>query len=77
MEQTVKEYVPWQTPRQNDVRVQAIRERLAAQRGVPVTKISKSGDVLAYLLDIAEAAEPTLSVNTEPTLSVNTEPTTE
>ena len=66
MEQATKEYVPWQTPRQNDVRVQAIRERLAAQRGVPVTKISKSGDVLAYLLDIAEAAEATLSVNTEP-----------
>jgi predicted O-methyltransferase YrrM len=54
---TVKEYVPWQTPRQNDERVQAIRERLAAQRGVPVTKVSKSGDVLAYLLDMTEAAE--------------------
>jgi len=66
MKQATREYVPWQTPRQNDVRVQAIRERLAAQRGVPVTKISKSGDVLAYLLDIAEAAEATLSVNTEP-----------
>ena len=53
----IKEYVPWQTPRQNDERVQAIRERLAAQRGVPVTKVSKSGDVLAYLLDMTEAAE--------------------
>ncbi len=58
MEQTtIREYVPWQTPRQNDERVQAIRERLAAQRGVPVTKVSKSGDVLAYLLDMTEAAE--------------------
>lgn len=58
MEQTtIKGYVPWQTPRQNDERVQAIRERLAAQRGVPVTKVSKSGDVLAYLLDMTEAAE--------------------
>ena len=57
MEQTTKEYVPWQTPRQNDERVQAIRERLAVRRGVPVTKVSKSGDVLAYLLDMTEAAE--------------------
>lgn len=54
---TIREYVPWQTPRQNDERVQVIRERLAAQRGVPVTKVSKSGDVLAYLLDMTEAAE--------------------
>ena len=54
---TIKEYVSWQTPRQNDERVRAIRERLAAQRGVPVTKVSKSGDVLAYLLDMTEAAE--------------------
>jgi len=58
MEQTtIKEYVPWQTPKENDARVQAIRERLAARRGVPVTKVSKSGDVLAYLLDMTEAAE--------------------
>jgi predicted O-methyltransferase YrrM len=57
MKPVTKEYVPWQTPRQNDDRVQAIRERLAAQRGVPVTKVSKSGDVLAYLLDMTEAAE--------------------
>ena len=54
---TIREYVPWQTPRQNDERVQVIRERLAAQRGVPVTKVSKSGDVLAYLLDMTDAAE--------------------
>lgn len=58
MEQTtIKKYVPWQTPKENDARVQAIRERLAARRGVPVTKVSKSGDVLAYLLDMTEAAE--------------------
>ncbi len=57
METITKTYVPWQTPRENDERVQAIRERLAARRGVPVTKISKSGDVLAYLLDMTEAAE--------------------
>jgi len=57
MEPVTKEYVPWQTPRHNDERVQAIRERLAARRDVPVTKISKSGDVLAYLLDMTDAAE--------------------
>lgn len=59
-----KKYVHWLTPDKNDERVQAIRERLAAQRGVPVTKISKSGDVLAYLLDMTEAAE---LLNIQPT----------
>ena len=63
MEATIKTYVPWQVPGTNDERVQAIRERLAAQRGVPVTKVSKSGDVLAYLLDMTEAAE---ALNVQP-----------
>ena len=54
---TIREYVPWQTPRQNDERVQAKKEMLAARLGLPVTKISKSGDVLAYLLDCADTVE--------------------
>ena len=52
-----KTYFQWQVPEPNETRVRAIQERLAARRGVPVTKVSKSGDVLAYLLDMTEAAE--------------------
>ena len=50
-------YVPYQVPADVDQRVQMFRERIAANRGVSITKVSKSGDVLRALLAMAESAE--------------------
>ena len=50
-------YVPYQVPADVDQRVQMFRERIAAKRGVSITKVSKSGDVLRALLAMAESAE--------------------
>ncbi len=50
-------YVPYQVPADVDQRVQMYRERIAAKRGVSITKVSKSGDVLRALLAVAESAE--------------------
>ena len=50
-------YVPYQVPADVDQRVQMLRERIAANRGVSITKVSKSGDVLRALLAMAESAE--------------------
>ena len=50
-------YVPYQVPADVDQRVQMYRERIAANRGVSITKVSKSGDVLRALLAMAESAE--------------------
>lgn len=52
-----KLYVPYQTPGDVDERILAFQERLARQRGLPLTKVSKSGDVMRYVLDLAELAE--------------------
>jgi predicted transcriptional regulator len=62
-----KRYIPWQTPEDNDARVQEWCERLE-DRGVKPTitmkngkvravKITKSGVALKYILDLAEIAE--------------------
>ena len=50
-------YVPYQVPADVDRRVQLFRERIAAKRGVSVTKVSKAGDTLRALLAVVEAAE--------------------
>jgi hypothetical protein len=50
-------YVPYQVPADVDQRVQMFRERIAAKRGVSVTKVSKAGDTLRALLAVVEAAE--------------------
>jgi len=50
-------YVPYQVPADVDQRVQLFRERIAAKRGVSVTKVSKAGDTLRALLAVVEAAE--------------------
>ena len=50
-------YVPYQVPADVDQRVQMYRERIAAKRGVSITKVSKAGDVLRALLAVAESAE--------------------
>ena len=50
-------YVPYQVPADVDQRLQLFRARIAAKRGVSITKVSKSGDVLRALLAMAESAE--------------------
>ena len=50
-------YVPYQVPKDVDEQIKARQMRLAAERGVKLTHVSKSGDVLRSLLALAEAAE--------------------
>lgn len=63
----VKRYVPWQTPEDNDIRMQEWLDRLIA-RGIKPTIVTKKGTVkgvkptksgiaLKYVLDLADAAE--------------------
>ena len=53
-----KSYVPYQVPRDVDERLRLLQERIAARRGVSVTKVSRSGETLRVLLAMADAAEP-------------------
>jgi hypothetical protein len=50
-------YVPYQVPADVDQRLRVYRDRIAAKRGVAVTKVSVSGDTLRALLAVVEAAE--------------------
>ncbi len=50
-------FVAYKVPPEVDERIQKRRELIAARRGVKLTKVTKSGDVLRELLAIAEAAE--------------------
>lgn len=52
-----KQYRHWLTPPDNDERVIEIQKELAAMLGVPVTKVSKSGVTLRYLLDTHDIAK--------------------
>lgn len=52
-----KNYVPAQLPGDVDERLLAIRKMLAQRHGLPETKVSKTGDVMRYVLDMADAAE--------------------
>ena len=52
-----KTYVNYMVPPDVDARIQARRARIAERRGIRLTKVTKSGDVLRELLAIAEAAE--------------------
>jgi energy-converting hydrogenase Eha subunit H len=52
-----KQYVPAQLPGDVDERLLAIRRMLALRQGLPETKVSKTGDVMRYVLDMADAAE--------------------
>lgn len=52
-----KNYVPAQLPGDVDERLLAIRRMLAQRHGLPETKVSKTGDVMRYVLDMADAAE--------------------
>ena len=63
---TIKEYVPWQTPRHNDERVQAIRERLAARRGVPVPMVSAMPQCCTPMSFISRTRCSTSSGDTSP-----------
>ncbi len=49
--------VPYQVPADVDQRLEAIRQRIAAVRGVPVHRVTKSGETMRYVLAMAEAAE--------------------
>ena len=50
-------FVTYAIPLDVDVRLQTFRARIAANRGVEITKVSKSGDTLRALLAVVEAAE--------------------
>ena len=50
-------YVQYQVPHDVDRRLREYQARIAANRGVSITKVSRSGDVLRALLAIAESAE--------------------
>lgn len=52
-----KNYVAALLPGDVDARLLAIRTMLAERAGVPETKVSKTGDTLRYVLDMADAAE--------------------
>lgn len=52
-----KTYVNYMVPPDVDARIQARRIRIAERRGVRLTKVTKSGDVMRELLAIADAAE--------------------
>jgi len=49
--------VPYQVPADVDQRLEAIRQRIAAVRGVPAHRVTKSGETMRYVLAMAEAAE--------------------
>lgn len=50
-------YVPYQVPGDVDEQIKARQRRIAERRGVKLTMVSKSGDVLRELLELAHAAE--------------------
>jgi len=50
-------YVPYQVPQDVDEQIRRHQARIAQKRGVRLTLVSKSGDVLRDLLAIADAAE--------------------
>jgi len=50
-------YVPYQVHKDVDEMIKERQRRLAAERGVKLTHVSKSGDVLRELLALATAAE--------------------
>ena len=52
-----KNYVPAQLPGDVDARLLTIRRMLAERHGLPETKVSKTGDVMRYVLDMADIAE--------------------
>ncbi len=52
-----KNYVPAQLPGDVDARLLAIRRMLAARHGLPETKVSRTGDGMRYVLDMADIAE--------------------
>lgn len=52
-----KSFVTYSVPTDVDARVRRFQARLAAKRGVSVTKVSKAGDTLEALLAVVEAAE--------------------
>ncbi len=52
----MKQYVPYQVPGDVDELIARDQQRLAVERGVKLTKVSKSGDVLREWAAIVEAA---------------------
>lgn len=50
-------FITYSVPADVDERVQKFRVRIAAKRGVPVSKVSVSGDTLRALLAVVEAAD--------------------
>jgi hypothetical protein len=52
-----KKYVPAQLPGDVDARLLAVQRMLAQRYSLPETKVSKTGDVLRYVLDMADIAE--------------------
>jgi len=52
-----KQYVSALLPGDVDARLLAYRRLLAERQELPETKVSKTGDVLRYVLDMADIAE--------------------
>lgn len=52
-----KRFVMVSVPSDVDERLQAFQQRIAAKRGVEITKVSKGGETLRVLLAVVEAAE--------------------
>ena len=63
-----EQFVPYRVPADVDKRILEHRERMAAAQGVPVTKVSKSGDVLRRWAAIVELAEQ-LGIDTTATIA--------
>lgn len=64
------EFVVYKVPADVHRRVVARQQRIAAMRGVELTKVTRSGDALRWALDLADAAEllgirPTQTPQTE------------
>ena len=56
MEQS-SEFFVYKVPADVHQRVLARQQQIAAMRGVELTKVTRAGDALRYVLDMAEAAE--------------------
>ena len=52
-----KNYVSALLPGDVDERLLVFRRMLAERQGLPETKVSKTGDTLRYVLDMADIAE--------------------
>ena len=51
------EFVVYRVPADVHRRVVERQQRIAAMRGVELTKVTRSGDALRWALDLADAAE--------------------